>query len=173
MAKRTKVKYPPWALQKSPNWVSGLQNADKIGVNPKDALGSAKVPLHLVPAASKILQAVCMDDGNIKYGPYNYRMEPILSLGYLSAAMRHIEATIDGQDYDSVTGKPHVGYALATLGIYVDCWFNGNMIDNRPVPGVGGTMIDLLSTVPGAELRSPGDYRKIFETIQAAGKAKK
>jgi hypothetical protein len=160
----------PWVLKASPNWTSGLRPTAK-GVNPKDALGYAKVPLHLVPETGIILQAVCMDDGNIKYGPYNYRVEPIEMLGYLSAAKRHISAVMEGQDFDSVTGKPHLGYAMATLGIVIDGWVNGTILDNRPLQSVGGLMIDMLSSVPGAEPRSPEDYRKIFDTIQAAGKA--
>lgn len=160
----------PYELKRSPNWTSGLRPTAK-GVNPKDAIGNLKVPMHLVPVPSMVLQALCMDDGNVKYGPFNFRVEPIEMLGYLSAAKRHIDAFIDGQDYESVTGKPHLGYALSTLGIVADGWFNGTIIDNRPLPGVGGMMIDMLSMKPGETSRSPEDYRKIFEAIQAAGKA--
>lgn len=161
----------PWILKHSPNWTSGLRNADVVGVNPKDALGSAKVPLHLIPSTSLICQAICMDDGDIKYGPFNYRIEPIQAVGYLSAAKRHIEAFTDGQEYDSVTGKPHLGYALATIGIVLDAWFNGSLIDNRPVQGVGGLLIDRLSSIPGKDPRSPAELRVIFDEIQAVGRA--
>src|SRR6185369_1258718 len=123
----------PWILKRASNWVSGLRNADRVGINPKDALGAAKVPMHLVPSASIICQALCMDDGNIKYGPYNVRMEDIQAIGYIAAAMRHLEAYKDGQDFDPITGKPHLGYALATIGLVIDAWLNGTLIDNRPV----------------------------------------
>lgn len=161
---------PPWILKPANTWVSGLRPTDQEGVNPKDKFGSAKVPLHLVPTTSLVCQAICMDDGNIKYGPYNWRMEPIQAIGYLGAAKRHIDAFLDGMDYDSVTGKPHLGYALATIGIVLDAWLNGTLIDNRPIPGIGGQMIDLLSSIPGAPPRSPEDYRQIFEKLQALGK---
>lgn len=160
----------PWILERAKNWVSGLRNADKVGVNPKDQLGAAKVPMHLVPPASTILQALCMDDGNIKYGPYNVRMEPIQAIGYISAAKRHLDAYLDGQDYDPVTGKPHLGYALATIGLVIDAWLGGTLIDNRPVPGIGGQLLDALAMKPGEEPRSPADYKRIFDEIEAFGK---
>lgn len=160
----------PWILERAKNWVSGLRNADKVGVNPKDQLGAAKVPMHLVPPASTILQALCMDDGNIKYGPYNVRMEPIQAIGYISAAKRHLDAYLDGQDYDPLTGKPHLGYALATIGLVIDAWLGGTLIDNRPVPGIGGALLDALAMKPGEEPRSPEDYRRIFAEVEAFGK---
>ena len=159
----------PWVLSPAPGWTSGLRKTDQEGINPKDRFGSAKVPLHLVPPTSIIIQAICMDDGNIKYGPYNTRVEPIQCLGYLSAAMRHIQAFLDGQEYDSVTGKPHLGYAQATVGLVLDAWFNGTLIDNRPVQGVGGHLIDQLSTIPGATPRSPEQLKAIFDKIREIG----
>lgn len=160
----------PWILKRASNWVSGLRNSDRVGINPKDALGAAKVPMHLVPPASTILQALCMDDGAIKYGPYNVRMEDIQAIGYISAAKRHLDAYIDGQDYDPITGKPHLGYALATIGLVIDAWFNGTLIDNRPVPGVGGQLLDELAMKPGEEPRSPNQLKEIFELVAAFGK---
>lgn len=160
----------PWILERAKNWVSGLRNADKIGINPKDALGAAKVPMHLVPPSSTILQAFCMDDGNIKYGPYNVRMENIQAIGYISAAKRHLDAYMDGQDFDSVTGKPHLGYALATIGLVIDAWLNGTLIDNRPVPGVGGQLLDELAMKPGEEARDPETLKAIFERVAEFGK---
>jgi len=160
----------PWILKAASNWVSGLRNASRVEINPKDALGAAKVPMHLVPPASTILQALCMDDGNIKYGPYNVRMEDIQAIGYISAAKRHLDAYLDGQDYDSVTGKPHLGYALATIGLVIDAWLNGTLIDNRPVLGIGGQLLDELAMKPGEEPRSPEVLREIFEKVEAFGK---
>lgn len=160
----------PWVLQRAKNWVSGLRNSDKKGVNPKDQLGAAKVPMHLVAPAANIIEALCMDDGNIKYGPYNVRMEPIEAVGYIAACCRHLLAYLDGQDYDSITGKPHLGYARATLGLVIDAWLGGTLIDNRPVAGVGGQLLDALAMKPGQTDRSPDEYRTIFESIAAMGK---
>lgn len=160
----------PWVLKPSPGWTSGLRPSAEVGINPKDIIGSAKVPMHLIPVTSIILQAYCMDDGNIKYGPYNYRVEPIQAIGYLAAAKRHIDAFMDGQEYDTVTGKPHLGYALATIGIVIDAWFNGTLIDNRPVQGIGGELIDRLSSIPGAETRSPAELKVIFDQVRELGR---
>ncbi len=160
----------PWILKRAKNWVSGLRNSDKKGVNPKDQLGAAKVPMHLVSPAATIIEALCMDDGNIKYGPYNVRMEPIEAVGYIAACLRHLLAYLDGQDYDPLTGKPHLGYARATLGLVIDAWLGGTLIDNRPVPGIGGQLLDALAMKPGETDRSPEEYRKIFDEIAAFGK---
>ena len=180
MAKRSKrgkhkalPKDPPWVLRPAPGWKSGLRPTDEVGINPKDRLGAAKVPLRHVNVTSQVLQALCMDDGSVKYGPYNYAVEPIQAIGYLEACQRHVLAILDGQDFDSLTGKPHIGYALSTLGIYGYAWLNGSLIDNRPVPGVGGLLLDALATTPGAPPRSPEDYRRIFDTIQEAGRRQK
>ena len=43
-----------------------------LGTNPKDLLGIKKLQLNLVPPASKAYQSLAMEDGNIKYGPYNF-----------------------------------------------------------------------------------------------------
>lgn len=168
--KELEVKSKPWVLSRAKNWVSGLRNSDKKGVNPKDQLGAAKVPMHLVPAPAIIIEALCMDDGNIKYGPYNVRMEPIEAVGYIAACARHLLAYLDGQDYDPVTGKPHLGYARATLGLVIDAWLGGTLIDNRPVPGIGGQLLDLLAMKPGEEPRSPEQYKAIFELVAEIGK---
>ena len=43
--------------------------------NPKKAHGDLKVPLQLVPASSIVYEALAMEDGAEKYGPYNWREE--------------------------------------------------------------------------------------------------
>lgn len=142
-------------LPRSSKWVSGLRPTTEVGSNPKDELGILKVPLGLVSPVANTLQAVCMQDGLEKYGPYNYRVAKVQALIYLEAAKRHIDALIDGEDFDPITGKPHIGYALATLQIIADAWINGNLIDNRPVPGKTGLLHQLFQRSPGQPELTP------------------
>ena len=41
--------------------------------NPKDAIGAAKLPLHLVPDTLRIYAAMAFAEGASKYGAYNWR----------------------------------------------------------------------------------------------------
>lgn len=110
--------------------------------NPKDRLGSKKVNLFLVPAASKIYQALAMMDGAIKYGPYNWREKKVLLSIYISALQRHIDAFVDGEEIASDSGIPHLAHALANLGIIVDALESGCLIDDRPLKGSANRLID-------------------------------
>jgi hypothetical protein len=112
-----------------------------LGSNPKDLLGVKKVSLHLVPAASKIYQALAMEDGARKYGPYNWRDNKVIATIYVSAAMRHLEQWLDGEECSDDAGVPHLGHAIASIGIIIDALETGNLIDNRPTPGAASALI--------------------------------
>lgn len=110
--------------------------------NPKDRLGIKKVQLNLVPASSKIYQALAMEDGAKKYGPYNWREKKVRASIYVAAAMRHLEAWHDSrEEVADDSKKPHLGHALACIGIIVDAFETGNLIDDRPVAGPAAKLI--------------------------------
>ncbi len=111
------------------------------GTNPKDALGIKKAQLNLVPPASVIYQALAMEDGARKYGPYNWRQNKVIASIYVAAAMRHLMAWQDGEENAGDSGKPHLGHALACLGILVDALETGNLVDDRPVKGAASQLI--------------------------------
>jgi hypothetical protein len=113
-----------------------------LGTNPKDLLGAKKVNLHLVPASSIIYQALAMEDGAKKYGPYNWRDNKVVCTIYIDAAMRHLQSFLDGEENASDSGKPHLGHALASIGIIVDAIETGNLVDNRPTPGAAARLIE-------------------------------
>jgi len=106
-----------------------------LGTNPKDLLGMKKVNLHLVPPASILYQALAMEDGAVKYGPYNWRQNKVIATIYIDAAQRHLLQWLDGEENASDSGKPHLAHALACIGIIVDALETGNLVDNRPTPG--------------------------------------
>lgn len=103
--------------------------------NPKDLIGITKPQLHLVPPVSMIYEAVAMEDGAKKYGPYNWRKKKVQLSIYISAAQRHIQAYWDGEDNARDSKKPHLAHAKACLGIIIDALETGNLIDDRPPTG--------------------------------------
>lgn len=110
-------------------------------VNPKDSLGVKKPRLSYVPPSSLIYQALAMQDGAEKYGPYNWREKKVIASIYIDAALRHINQWLDGEENADDSNKPHLGHALACLGIIVDALETGNLIDDRPKPGSASKLI--------------------------------
>lgn len=115
--------------------------AQPLGTNPKDLLGIKKVRLHLVPPSSIIFQAMAMEDGAVKYGPYNWRTNKVILSIYVDAALRHIYAYFDGEECAPDSKKPHLAHALASLGIIVDALSTGNLVDDRPKAGCAARLI--------------------------------
>lgn len=111
-------------------------------INPKDRLGAKKVNLFLVPAASKIYQALAMEDGARKYGPYNWRDKKVQLSIYLSALERHIEAFKDGEETATDSGLPHLAHAIANIGIIIDALESGCLVDDRPKKGAAPQLIE-------------------------------
>lgn len=115
------------------------------GENPKDRLGALKPPLTLVPPAAIIVGSKVMGLGAKKYGPYNWRQKKVRYTVYLEAAMRHILSALDGEELDPESGQPHVGHAFACMAILLDAKATGNLVDDRPTPGVAGKLIAELT----------------------------
>jgi hypothetical protein len=109
--------------------------------NPKDALGIKKPNLFLIPPSSLVYQALAMQDGAVKYGPYNWRENSVSASIYIAAAMRHMASWVDGETNAADSGKPHLGHALACLGIIVDALETGNLVDDRPKVGAASKVI--------------------------------
>lgn len=114
----------------------------KQEANPKTLMGRLKVPmLSVIPPAALIREAVAMQygafeaprkDGGFGYGPYNWRDQPIEYMVYVDAAMRHLMAAVDGEDYAQDSKACHLAHARATLGILIDAIENETVLDNRP-----------------------------------------
>lgn len=105
------------------------------GVNPKNLVGAKKAPLRLVPPALFIGAAEALENGAQKYGPQNWRDQPVSAVTYVEAALRHLLAYLDGEDTAPDTGIHHVKHAVAGLGILLDCLGLETLIDDRPKPG--------------------------------------
>lgn len=100
--------------------------------NPKDAIGSIKLPLHLWPAEATAMGCLGMLEGREKYGRNNMIAgDGVIASIYIDAAKRHLDAWFAGEEVTPDVGIPHLANALATIAIIVKCQAHGKMIDDR------------------------------------------
>lgn len=103
--------------------------------NPKDAIGSDKLPIHLWPATATIMGCLGLLDGALKYGRCNWRVAGVRASIYIDAMMRHLFKLFEGEDIDPDSGLPHAAHILACAAIYVDALAAGKLNDDRMVNG--------------------------------------
>lgn len=103
--------------------------------NPKDIIGANKLPLHLVPATAIAEESLAMLDGCLKYGRDNFRAIGVRASIYMAAAMRHLQAYMEGEDTADDSGATHLGHARACIGIVIDAKYAGKLTDDRKVAG--------------------------------------
>lgn len=100
-------------------------------INPKDLVGGPKFSLSLLPAAGLVCLEAPFRDGASKYGPANWRDQPISGRVYLDAAFRHLLLYAAGQDVTDDTGICHVAAAASNLLILLDAREVGSLKDDR------------------------------------------
>lgn len=105
--------------------------------NPKDLIGSDKLPLHLWPASATAIGCLGLLDGVGKYGRMNWREHGASASVYVAACKRHLDAWFEGEDSAQDSGVPHLAHALACLAIIVDSQATGKLIDDRAYKGEG------------------------------------
>lgn len=110
--------------------------------NPKDLIGSNKVPMSLVPGTTMAYLALGHMEGDLKYGRSNWREAGVRALIYLDALYRHVEKYKAGEWEDPDTTVPHLANALTCLSIIVDAHECGKLIDDRPKQAPVASMID-------------------------------
>lgn len=107
--------------------------------NPKDAIGSTKLPWHVLPW--RVLAGVVLAflGGALKYRAHNYRVAGVRASIYTDGATRHIARFTEGEDWDpDVTGYDkgvrihHLDEAIAGLMVLRDSMLQGNWQDDRP-----------------------------------------
>lgn len=133
-----------------------VDNPEKVSTNPKDKLGRAKPPLHLIPSSALIHEAVVMGLGANKYGPYNWRDKTVAATVYIAAAQRHLLQYLDGENTDPESGASHLAHARACLGIILDATENNNLVDDRPIKGKASELLNRFTQQP---------YTGLHETI--------
>ena len=110
---------------------------DSKPTNPKDLIGSNKVPLGLFPDTAIALGSVAMLEGALKYGKQNFRAIGVKASIYYDACRRHMGLWFDGEENDPDSGLPHLAHALACIAIIIDADYSGKLIDDRSFNGGG------------------------------------
>ena len=105
--------------------------------NPKDLIGSDKLPLHLWPTTASAMGCLALLNGALKYGRSNFRAVGVRASIYYDACMRHINAWFEGEECDPDDGVPHLSAALACLAVIVDAQAAGKLNDDRAHNGGG------------------------------------
>ncbi|MDQ2066722.1 DUF5664 domain-containing protein [Xinfangfangia sp. CPCC 101601] len=105
------------------------------GINPKDAIGSLKPSLRFVPMAPIYMAGEAMADGAEKYGPFNWREQPVNGSVYFDAAQRHLNQWFHGNDRAEDSNVHHLAHAIACLLIILDAETQGTLNDDRPKIG--------------------------------------
>jgi len=134
--------------------------------NPKDRIGSSKLPLDLVPDTIKVYASLAFLEGALKYGTCNWRAVGVRSSIYKAAAERHLMKWWNGEDYDPKTGVPHLASAIACLGIILDAELCGKLTDDRPPSAPMSDLIDDYSNVVVGLKELFNDHNPRHYTIQ-------
>jgi hypothetical protein len=102
--------------------------------NPKDAVGTKKVPISTVPCGPLLEVGLAMLEGARKYGRHNYRVAGVRASVYYDAVIgRHLMPWYEGQDTDPDSGLSHITKAIAGLIVLRDSMLSDNWIDDRPI----------------------------------------
>lgn len=112
--------------------VADYTTPDLKPTNPKDAIGSDKLPMHLVPSSLIANASLAFLEGALKYGKYNWRVAGVRTSIYLDAMQRHIAKFQNGEWHDPITEVPHLASVIACAGIILDAVACNKLIDDRP-----------------------------------------
>lgn len=110
--------------------------------NPKDMIGSTKLPLDLVPSTIQVYAAMSFLEGALKYGKFNWRIAGVRFSIYLSAIKRHLAKLEDGEWADPETKVPHLASIIASAGIIADAQMCGKLLDDRAPAAPSPELID-------------------------------
>lgn len=113
--------------------------------NPKDIIGSNKLPLHLWPNTATAMGSIGFLNGALKYGRANFRVVGVRASIYYDAAKRHLDAWFEGEECDPDDGVPHLSAALACIAIIVDAAAADKLTDDRNVSGGYRELVDVLT----------------------------
>lgn len=113
--------------------------------NPKDAIGTRKVPFGTVPQQVVAEVGLALLEGAVKYGRHNYRAIGVRSSVYYDATHRHLGAWWEGQDIDPKSGLHHITKAIASLVVLRDAMIQGKCEDDRPPPVADPDWVEKLN----------------------------
>lgn len=125
----------------------------EIPMNPKDAVGSNKLPLHLWPMSATAFGCIGLANGMFKYGRSNWREAGIRPSIYVDAAIRHLTDWFEGAEADPEDGVHNLAGAIACVAILIDAKMTGKLEDDRNFNGVGWRAARALMEPHVARLR--------------------
>lgn len=100
--------------------------------NPKDAVGTGKVPFSVISWVVIAETGLGMLEGGRKYGRHNYREAGVRGSVYFDSTLRHMTAWWEGEDIDPDSGLNHITKAIAGLTVLRDSMIRENWVDDRP-----------------------------------------
>lgn len=106
--------------------------SDTKDTNPKDAVATGRIPLHLIPDGALAWVAMAFHEGATKYDPFNWRTAGVRASTYVAGARRHISKWFNRVDYDEKSHVHHLANAIAGLMIVLDAEVQGLLTDDRP-----------------------------------------
>jgi len=118
-----------------------------VSTNPKEALGIKKASTRYVPRCLMVAVGGVMALGGSKYGPFNWRQNPVEAMTYVEAIDRHLAAWAEGEDTDPESGESHLAHIAACCGLVIDAQEYGTLIDNR-VAGPVSSMLAARDLTP-------------------------
>lgn len=135
--------------------------------NPKDAVGSSKVSMSVLPANVLMEVALGMHEGALKYGRHNYRAVGVRTSVYYDATMRHLMAFWEGEDIDPDSKLSHITKAISSLVVLRDSMLRQNCVDDRPPKTNDGWMVALNERAAELQkLHSNSAVKHYFEKEQ-------
>lgn len=124
-----------------------MKGYDQKLTNPKDAIGSNKLPIHLVPDTLVAYAATAFLEGALKYGTANWRIAGVRASIYISALERHVKKYKNGEDTDPKTRVHHLASVIACAGILLDAELVGKLKDDRPPRAPMAELIDSFEEI--------------------------
>lgn len=123
--------------------------------NPKTILGTAKPSITACPPSALLHLGRAMSDGERKYGLMNWREKMVSTSVYVDAAFRHLMAFWDGENTAPDSGVHHLGHVMACCAIVIDAMEQGNLNDNRPLPGKFPELVKQFTQLAGEAAKVP------------------
>ena len=133
--------------------------------NPKDAVGTKKVPFSTLSAPVIAETGLAMLEGGRKYGRHNYREIGVRASVYYDATFRHLIAWWEGENIDPDSGLNHVTKAIAGLFVLRDSMIAENWLDDRP-PKVKSGWIQELNKKAGEIIEKYPDAKEPYTELR-------
>jgi len=79
-----------------------------------------KPQFSLIPPLAHEAHAEVLTFGATKYAPGNWRNVENAQARYIDAALRHINAHVQGDELDPESGLPHLAHAIASISFSLE-----------------------------------------------------